>query len=128
MPSAFPEKAEGNRPYQALLEAQGCGRPVVTMENEVSRLTSEAGRTGLLAKDLNEFQAHLLALCQDRNRCDEMGRAAAAFVARSFTIEFRARQIEELLLGTRAVSVAATGQEAAVPAPQQAAAPIRGCP
>jgi len=119
---AFPEKAEGNRPYQALLEAQGCGRPVVTMENEVSRLTSEAGRTGLLAKDLNEFRAHLLALCQDRNRCDEMGRAAAAFVARSFTIEFRARQIEELLLGTRAVSVAATGQEAAVLAPQQAAA------
>jgi glycosyltransferase involved in cell wall biosynthesis len=95
---AFPEKAEGNRPYQALLEAQACGRPVVTMQTTLAQMTLEEGRTGLLAKDLNELPAHLLTLAQDRNRCDEMGRAGAAFVARSFSIEARARQIEELLL------------------------------
>jgi glycosyltransferase involved in cell wall biosynthesis len=95
---AFPEKAEGNAPYQALLEAQVCGRPVVTMQTDLTQLTVEAGRTGLLARDLNELPAHLLALVQDRNRCAEMGRAAAAFVTRCFSIEARARQIEELLL------------------------------
>src|SRR5205807_1644200 len=42
---------------------------------------------------------HLLALAQDRSRCDEMGRAAAAFVARSFSTEVRTSQIEELLRG-----------------------------
>ena len=96
---AFPEKAEGNRPYQALLEAQACGRPVVTMQTDLAQMTVEEGRTGLLAQDLNELPAHLLTLAQDRNRCDDMGRAGAAFVARSFSIEARARQMEELLLG-----------------------------
>ena len=96
---ACPEKGETNRPYQALLEAQACGRPVVTMETEMARLTTESGRTGLLAKDLDEFQAHLLALAQDRIRCEEMGRAGTAFIARSFSINVRARQIEELILG-----------------------------
>ena len=96
---AIPEQAESNRPYQALLEAQVCGRPIVTMKTDLAQMTTEAGRAGLLAADLNEFQAHLLALAQDRNRCEEMGRAAAAFVARSFSIEVRASQIEELLHG-----------------------------
>ena len=69
------------------------------MQTDLAHMTTEAGRTGLLAKDLNEFQAHLHALAQDRSRCDEMGQAAAAFVARSFSMEVRASQIEEVLLG-----------------------------
>ena len=97
---AFPEKSESNRAYQASLEAQACGRPVLTMDNPTSQTTLEAGRAGLLAKDLKEFQAHLLALAQDRSRCDVMGRAAAAFIARSFSMEVRASQIEQLLLGS----------------------------
>jgi phosphatidyl-myo-inositol dimannoside synthase len=109
---ACPEKAESNRPTQAFLEAQACGRPVVTMQTEFAQMTAEAGRTGLLAKDLNEFKAHLLALSQDRKRCDEMGRAAAAFVARSFSIDARARQIDEFLFGRKDVSTA--GREAMV--------------
>jgi glycosyltransferase involved in cell wall biosynthesis len=97
---AIPEKAESNRPYQALLEAQASGRAVVTMDTDLARITTEAGRTGLLAKDFDEFQSHLLALTKDRSLCDEMGRAAAAFVARSFSIEVRAAQIEQLLSGS----------------------------
>src|SRR5437016_7287762 len=97
---AFPEKSESNRAYQASLEAQACGRPVLTMDNPTSQTTVEAARTGLLAKDPREFQAHLLALAQDRSRCDEMGRAAAAFIARSFSMKVRASQIEQLLLGS----------------------------
>lgn len=97
---AIPEKAESNRPYQALLEAQAAGRAVVTMDTDLGRITTEAGRTGLLAKDFPEFESYLLALSKDRSRCDEMGRAAAAFVARSYSIEVRAAQIEQLLLGS----------------------------
>jgi len=97
---AIPEKAESNRPYQALLEAQAAGRPVITMETDLAQTTTEAGRTGLLAKDLDEFQGHLLALAKDRNRCDQMGRAAAEFVARSYSMDVRAAQIEQLLLGS----------------------------
>jgi glycosyltransferase involved in cell wall biosynthesis len=108
---AFPEKAEGNRPYQALLEAQACGRPVVTMQTALAQMTVEEGRTGLLAKDLNELPAHLLTLAQDRNRCDEMGRAGAAFVARSFSIEARASQIEELLLSGSDGSLGSTSSK-----------------
>ncbi len=96
---AFPEKSETNSAFQASIEAQGCGRPVVSMLNTRSQTMVDAGRTGLLAKDLAEFQAHLLVLAQDRGRCDEMGRAATKFVARSYTIDVWARQIENLLLG-----------------------------
>lgn len=110
---AFPEKAEGNRPYQALLEAQACGRPVVTMQTDLAELTLEEGRTGLLAKDLDELPAQLRLLAQDRNRCEEMGRAAAAFVARSFSIEARAAQIEKLLLGRSIVQMGIPQVEAA---------------
>jgi glycosyltransferase involved in cell wall biosynthesis len=97
---AIPEKAESNRPYQALLEAQAVGRAILTMDTNLGHITTEAGRTGFLAKDFQEFQSHLLALAKDRSLSDEMGRAAAAFVARSFSMEIRAAQIEKLLLGS----------------------------
>lgn len=97
---AIPEMAESNRPYQALLEAQAAGRAVVTTDTDLNQITTEPGRTALLAKDLSEFQSHLLTLATDRSRCDEMGRAAAEFVARNYSIEVRAAQIEKLLLGS----------------------------
>jgi hypothetical protein len=43
-----------------------------------------------------------------------MGRAGEAFIARSFTIDVRARQIEELLLGERDVSAVGAEQQPAV--------------
>ena len=129
---AFPELSEGNSAFVASVEAQACGRPVVSMQNSRSLAMVDPGRTGLLAKDLDEFQAHLLALVQDRNRCQEMGRAGPAFVARSLTVDVRARQVEELLLGQMDVSAVAAATpeallderpadlaEAAKPAPAQ---------
>jgi glycosyltransferase involved in cell wall biosynthesis len=94
---AYPDNAESNRPFQAMLEAQACGRPVVGMEVDSAQSIVDPGRTGLLAKDLKEFQAHLLTLVQDRRRCEELGRAGPAYIARFFSIENRVRQIEELL-------------------------------
>ena len=55
---------------------------------------------GFPRKDFQEFQSHLLALAKNKGLCDEMGRAAAEFVARSFSMEVRAAQIEKLFLGS----------------------------
>src|SRR5439155_21295711 len=99
----------------ALVEAEGRARPLVSMEAELARMTTEPARAALLERDLREFQQHLLALSQDRMRCDEMGRAAAGFVARSFTLDVRERQIEELLLGHKPVSTMSIAQPSCRP-------------
>ena len=88
-----------DRPWVAVLEAQACGRPVVTMQTDSANLITVEGRTSLLAKDLEEFQVHLAALAKDRARCEEMGKAAQEYVAEFHSMETRVRQIENLLLG-----------------------------
>lgn len=87
-------------PFVSILEAQGCGRPVVAMRTRSAELTVDAGRTGLLAATIQEFGDHLKALANDRARCAAMGRAARQFVADCHSIEVRAKQIEELLGGS----------------------------
>jgi glycosyltransferase involved in cell wall biosynthesis len=87
-----------DRPWMSVLEAQGCGRPVVTMHTGSAEVTIDPGRTGLLAKDLDEFRSHLAALAGDRARCETMGQAAREYVMRCHSIETRAQQIETLLL------------------------------
>ncbi|PYT67916.1 MAG: hypothetical protein DMG39_22580 [Acidobacteria bacterium] len=119
---AIPEKAESNRPYQALLEAQAAGRAIVTMDTELGQITAEAGRTGFLAKDFQEFQSQLLTLAKNKSLCDEMGRAAADFVARSFSMEVRALQIERLLLGSEEDS----NVRYRIPSPQSGVLPAQG--
>jgi glycosyltransferase involved in cell wall biosynthesis len=88
-----------DRPWVSILEAQACGRPVITMHTKSAEITVEAGRTGLLARDLDEFQAHLAALASDRARCEAMGQAAREYIERCHSMEVRARQIEVLLTG-----------------------------
>lgn len=85
--------------YMTLLEAQACGRPVVMMRTRSTELIVDAGRTGLLANNLEEAQAYIVALATDRARCDWMGRAAHEHVEKFHSIEVRVRQIEDLLLG-----------------------------
>jgi glycosyltransferase involved in cell wall biosynthesis len=84
-------------PWLAILEAQSCGRPVVTTSTRSAEMTVEAGRTGLLSRDLNEFQTHIAALARDRARCRAMGEAAREYVERTHSMDVRLRQIEELL-------------------------------
>jgi glycosyltransferase involved in cell wall biosynthesis/aminoglycoside phosphotransferase (APT) family kinase protein len=86
-------------PSVSVLEAQGCGRPVVTMRTGSGELTVDAGTSGLLADTLSEFRDHLAALTSDRARCAAMGRAARQFISDFHSTEVRARQIEELLSG-----------------------------
>ena len=80
----------------------------------MSELTVDDGRTGLLANGLEEFAAHMLHLATDRELCDELGRAGPALIARSFSIEVRARQIEEMLVGGENVSIAGVKEQQVV--------------
>jgi len=61
--------------------------PVITMHTRSAELTVEAGRTGLLAKDLEEFQAHLAALAFDRARCESMGKGGPEYIAKFHSID-----------------------------------------
>ena len=94
---AQPHPLDG--PWLSVLEAQACGRPVVTMRTRSGELTVDAGRTGLLADTLEEFGSQLARLASDRARCASMGRAARQFISDFHSIDVRVRQIEELLGG-----------------------------
>lgn len=88
-----------DRPWLSALEAQAAGRPVVTMRTGSAETTVEDGRTGVLARDLDEFRARLEELLGDRERCEAMGRAAREYVARHHSVEVRLQQLESLLEG-----------------------------
>jgi glycosyltransferase involved in cell wall biosynthesis len=94
---AYPHPLD--RPFLSPLEAQACGRPVVMMRGSSSKMIVEDGRTGLLASDADELQAHLAVLTSDRARCVSMGREAREYVARHHSMDVRVRQVEALLAG-----------------------------
>jgi glycosyltransferase involved in cell wall biosynthesis len=84
-------------PFLAILEAQACGRPVLTMNTAAARLTVAADSTGVLANDIEEFGTRLRELTQDRARCRRMGEAGPAYIARFHTLSVRLDQIEDML-------------------------------
>jgi D-inositol-3-phosphate glycosyltransferase len=92
---AFPDLRDF--PWLAILEAQSCGRPVVTTRTLSGEMTVDAGRTGLLAADRTEFQAHMAALALDRARCRSMGAAGRKYIERTHSMHVRLDQIEGLL-------------------------------
>ena len=96
---AFPDLRDF--PWLAVLEAQACGRPVVTTRTRSAEMTVDEGRTGLLADDREEFVSQVATLARDRARCREMGNAAREYAALAHSMETRVRQIEDLLRGTR---------------------------
>jgi glycosyltransferase involved in cell wall biosynthesis len=92
---AFPDLRDF--PWLAVLEAQSCGRPVVTTSTPSAEMTVEPGRTGLLARDRKEFEAYIAALALDRPRCRAMGAAAREYIERTHSMRVRLEQIEDLL-------------------------------
>ncbi len=94
---AYPHALD--RPWLSIMEAQACGRPVVVMDNDSMRRIVDAGRTGLLASNLDEFREHMAALARDRRRCDEMGRRAREYIERRHSMESQVDQLEEMLGG-----------------------------
>jgi glycosyltransferase involved in cell wall biosynthesis len=93
---AYPHPAD--QPWLSLVEAQACGRPVVTMRTESSELVIRHEETGLLADDVDEFGSHLDAILGDPERCERMGRAASEHVAANYSMERHLTRLEALLL------------------------------
>jgi glycosyltransferase involved in cell wall biosynthesis len=85
-------------PWVSVLEAQGCGRPVVTLRTRSAELTVQHGRTGFLARDEAEWRGQLHMLVTDPVLRQAMGDAGRAYVASQHSITTRVRQIEALLL------------------------------
>jgi glycosyltransferase involved in cell wall biosynthesis len=98
---AYPHPLD--RPWLSLVEAQACGRPVVTMRTESSELWIRHEETGLLAADVDEFRSHLSALLSDSQRRSAMGREACENVAAHHSMEHQMNRIEELLLAGEGV-------------------------
>jgi phosphatidyl-myo-inositol dimannoside synthase len=86
-----------DQPYIAFLEAQVCGRPVLTTLRRSSAELVQDGRTGHLARNPDEFAVHLAKLAGDRRLCSEMGRAARDYVLGSHSMDVRVRQYEDLV-------------------------------
>jgi glycosyltransferase involved in cell wall biosynthesis len=86
-----------DRPWLAVLEAQACGRPVVTMRTRSAELTLRPGETGLLAADLTEFRQAINALAADRQRARNMGCTASRYVAENHALDVRIDHIERRL-------------------------------
>jgi glycosyltransferase involved in cell wall biosynthesis len=94
---AYPHPVD--QPWLSLLEAQACGRPVVTMRTESSELLIRHNETGLLAADVDEFRSYLGALLSDAERRERMGRAAYEYFTAHYSMEHHIDRIEALLVG-----------------------------
>jgi glycosyltransferase involved in cell wall biosynthesis len=92
---AYPHTTD--RCWLSVLEAQACGRPVVTMRTSAARITVADGHTGLLAADPNEFRRHLETLARNQRRCEVMGEAARVYVQQNHSLQLRVEQIENLM-------------------------------
>lgn len=92
---AYPSPLD--RPWITVLEAQACGRPVVTMRTGSGETTVDHGRTGFLANDMEEFRRHVEVLAGDRALCDHMGSAASEYFRKFHSIDVRAKLIERWL-------------------------------
>jgi glycosyltransferase involved in cell wall biosynthesis len=94
---AYPHPLD--QPWVSLVEAQACGRPVVTMRTQSAELWIRHDETGLLAADVDEFRSYLSALLNDRQRRETMGRAAYENIAARHSMEHQMDRIEALLIG-----------------------------
>lgn len=95
----FAYVATSDRIWHSALEAQACARPLVTLWNPTTELIVDDGRSGLLARDREEFKRELALLATERERCRALGEAARANVVAYHSLDVRVRQIEQLLTG-----------------------------
>lgn len=111
---AYPHPLD--QPWLSVIEAQACGRPVVTMRNESSELWIRHDETGLLAADVAQFRGYLGALLSDAERREAMGRAAYESFTAHHSMEHQIDRIEALLLGRGETA----GESGSAPAAQHA--------
>jgi nucleoside-diphosphate-sugar epimerase/glycosyltransferase involved in cell wall biosynthesis len=116
----FAYVATSDRIWHSGLEAQACARPLLTLWSPTTELVVEDGRTGLLARDREEFKRGLAHLATDRDWSRELGEAARANVLAHHSLDVRVRQVEQLLAGP-----SQDGEAAAPVLPLRAARPHR---
>jgi glycosyltransferase involved in cell wall biosynthesis len=112
---AYPHTVD--QPWLSVVEAQACGRPVVTMRTESSELRIRHGETGLLAADIDQFRDHLGALLGDAERREAMGRAAYANFIAHHSMEHHIDRVEALLLGRTEAPSASGGPRPGMTSP-----------
>jgi glycosyltransferase involved in cell wall biosynthesis len=86
-------------PWLVVLEAQSCGRAVVTTRAASSELTVADGQTGVLAADLQEFRHQVAALVRNPHRREALGRWGPQYIHRHHTMDVRIEQVERMLRG-----------------------------
>ena len=94
----FAYPAATDRILNVVLEAQACGRAIVGLRTASMEVTVDDGRTGLLARNLDEFKEYVAMLVAKPAMRESMGQAAREYILRFHSIERRIRQIEEMLL------------------------------
>jgi glycosyltransferase involved in cell wall biosynthesis len=95
----FVYPAVTDRILNVVLEAQACGRAIVGLRTPSMEVTVDDPRTGLLAKDVDEFRDQLAMLLRKPAVRESMGQAARRYIDRFHSIEGRVRQIEDMLAG-----------------------------
>jgi glycosyltransferase involved in cell wall biosynthesis len=79
-----------------ILEAMACATPVIASQQAVSALSVEAGKEIIVADNPLDFAKKLLALLNDRERRDSLGRAGRQFVERNHDWSVIAARLEEV--------------------------------
>ncbi len=80
-----------------IVEAMAHGVPVIATRTAAEGSPIRHGENGLVARDANEFAAHVLTLWQDRALCQKMGDAARETIANEFSQERLAKNLAQIL-------------------------------
>ena len=89
------------------LEAQSTGRPVAAMADGGVPEVVRHGKTGLLSDpgDFNAFRENIRVLLTDSDTSEEMGRAAAESIKRSFDLETNYGRVEQRLMSLAGMGI-----------------------
>lgn len=77
---------------QTIQEAQALGVPPVVLNNPMESYMVVHGRTGLIARNINEYCEYVKLLLSDDSLHDELSKNAASFAHSEYSIEKMARQ------------------------------------
>ena len=76
---------EGNDgSMRTILEAMSCGTPVISMDRGSASEIINHGKTGFIAKDVNDLQKHISCLLNDKKLAEQMGKEASSFISENY--------------------------------------------
>lgn len=81
---------------RVVLEGMAAGKPVVAIEESLKSEFIESGKTGLLARDVEECAQNIISLIENPNLMQSLGKAAREFVVNNYSNQKTALKIEEI--------------------------------